>query len=98
MINVDITSLLKTVGSANGSISPSIIKPVIPEGSGDNEGWVNAISLCLVIAALGFGVYAVTCDDGKQAQLRVNSRGAVISKKEPMGPKINSNTGEDVRD
>lgn len=96
MINVDITSLLKTVGSANGSISPSLIEPIIPEGSGDSDGWINVILTCLVIAAFGFGVYAVACDDGKQAQLRVNSRGAVISKKEPMGPKINSNSGEDV--
>lgn len=98
MINVDITSLLKTVGNAGGSVSPSLIEPIIPEGSGDSDGWVNVILACLVIAALGFGVYSVMCDDGKQAQLRVNSRGAVISKKEPMGSKVNLNTGEDVRD
>lgn len=97
MINVDISSLLTEFGNANaGKVvpPPTRITPLIPDGAGDSDGWINLILFALVVAAIGFGVYAITCDDGTQAQLRVNSRGAKLTKKEPMGPKVNDVTSD----
>lgn len=88
MINVDITPILEQFAKDSQSVTKEVITPLLPSDAGDSDGWVTLILGCLVIAAVGFGVYAVTCEDGKTAKMRYNSRGAVISKKEPMGHKI----------
>lgn len=88
MINVDITSILDQFGKGGQGVPPEAITPLLPSDAGDSDGWVTLILGCLIIAAVGYGVYAITCEDGKTAKMRVNSRGAVITKKEPMGPSI----------
>lgn len=95
MIELDITSILNQFGKNGQGVTKEVITPLLPKDAGDSDGWVTLILGCLIIAAVGYGVYAITCEDGKTAQMRVNSRGAVITKKEPMGPSIKNGHAKD---
>jgi len=95
MVNVDITSLLSQFGKDASGLTKNSIQPLLPKDAGNSDGWLTLILGCLVIAAVGFGVYTVTCEDGTTAQMRYNRRGAVISKKQPMGP---SKSRDNVKD
>lgn len=86
MINVDISSLIAQFGKDASGLTKESIQPLLPKDAGNSDGWLVLILGCLVVAAIGVGVYTLTCEDGTTAQFKFNKRTAAITKDEPMGP------------